>query len=129
MWFENAVGKEKIRFMFGGEFSLADVQLESICLHQMRNLQLQFLCKNIPKVFPDKWRGSGFNAISLVLSLGEIICLDIRGSRVGFLCTPEVRYISEKTVLCLGSDDLNLKCEANFLTIDGFTPYIDERWG
>lgn len=128
MWFENAIGKEQIKFMFNGEFSLVDVQLENIFLHEMTSLQLQFLCKNIPKSIPEKWRGKGFNSISLVFSVGEIISLDIRGNKVGFICTPEIRSFPGKTILCIESNNLKINCEARFLIIDGFTPGIDERW-
>jgi hypothetical protein len=128
MWFESAIGKEQVEFMFGGEFSLVDVQLENIFLHRMTSLRFQLICKNIPEIVPRKWKEKGFNVINLVFSMGEIHSLDIQGCKVGFICTPEIRSFPEKTILRIENDDLKLNCEARFLTIEGFTPGVDERW-
>lgn len=42
MWFENAMGNEKIKFMFNNEFSMDSIQLESFELHYHSTLQLHF---------------------------------------------------------------------------------------
>lgn len=128
MWFEHALGKDKIAFMFNNEFSLEEVQLESIFLHDVSTLRFQFLCKNIPKAIPKKWNEKGFNAISFVFSLGGIFSLDIKGEGVGFFCNPEIKTFEGKSIVHIVNEGLILHCESRFLTIEGFTPYIDERW-
>ena len=128
MWFENAMGNEKIKFMFNNEFSMDSIQLESFKLHYHFTLQLHFLCKLIPGVFPEKWKKEKFNAISLTLSLGDILSFEVKGNEVGFICSLDVITSKEKSSINIVNNDFHLQCESRFLTIEGITPYIDERW-
>ncbi|WP_084596244.1 Imm50 family immunity protein [Pseudomonas massiliensis] len=129
MWFKDAIGREKIDHMFAGNFPLEDVQLESLTFHGSKDLRLQFLCKNIPGVVPDKWRRQRYNAISLTFSMINIYSLNIQGGEIGFVCAPRLSTCSEKSVLNIENCNFKLDCESRFLVVEGFTPYIDERWG
>lgn len=128
MWFEYAIGNEKIRFMFDNEFSLDSIQLDSFRLHYYSTLQLHFLCKNMPDIYPEKWKKEKINAISLILNLGDILYLEVKGKEVGFICSPDIVTGKEKSSIKIINNDFHLQCESKFLTIESITPYIDERW-
>lgn len=128
MWYANAIGGEKINSIFGGDFSLVGLELENIIFHSQAILQVQFLCKNLPRVIPERWRKDEINAISLTFGMSDIFSLTIEGGAIGFICSPDVAIHPQKAVLSISGDGFKLHCEAKSLTIDGFTPYIDERW-
>lgn len=128
MWYTNAIGEEKINTIFGGEFPLVGVELENIIFRAPTILQAQFLCKNLPCVIPEKWRKDEINAISLAFSMSDIFSLTVEGGAIGFICSPDVSIYPQKAVLSISGDGFKLHCEAKSLTIDGFTPYFDERW-
>jgi len=128
MWFEHAIGKEKINFLFNNELSLVDVGLESFYFHSYSTLRFHFICKKIPSSYPEKWNKEGFNSLSLVFNLGEILSFESKGNKVGFICTPDLVTQKDKSSISIFNDDLIINCEAKFLTIEGITPYIDERW-
>lgn len=84
MWFQNALGKEKIQFMFNNELDVKLVELHGFSMECFSDLKFKFICKNIPKKYPEKWNKESFNAISLVITFENITQLDITGSRIGF---------------------------------------------
>ncbi|WP_129543896.1 MULTISPECIES: Imm50 family immunity protein [Serratia] len=128
MWFENAIGKEKIKFMFNNELNINDVEVDNFSLERFSDLKFRFYCKDIPKKYPEKWNEEGFNALSLVVTFGDVIKLDVTGSRVGFFCTPIISSLKEFSEITIKHHDLDFYCKAKFLTIESITPYIDERW-
>ncbi|MCE0826914.1 immunity 50 family protein [Buttiauxella sp. A2-C2_NF] len=128
MWFQHAIGKEKIQFMFDNELSVQHIEINSFCLERFSDLKFHFCCKNIPKKHPEKWDKERFNALSLVVTFGDIIEFDITGSRVGFFCSPIINSFKDYSEIKLKCNELSLYCRAKFLTIEGITPYIDERW-
>jgi len=128
MWFENAIGKEKIKFMFDNELCTQDIEIYNFSLERFSDLKFRFFLKNIPKKHPDKWSKEGFNAISMEITFGDVIQLDITGSRVGFSCSPEIISLKDCSEIKIEHESLSLYCKSKFLTIDAITPYIDERW-
>ncbi|WP_052145723.1 Imm50 family immunity protein [Xenorhabdus nematophila] len=84
--------------------------------------------KKIPATYPKKWDNNGFNAMNLVLSMSNINSFESKGSRVGFICSPKINSTHHDSSIEIINKDFYLLCNADFLTIDGITPYIDERW-
>ena len=128
MWFENAIGKEKIQFMFNNELNIENIEVDNFSLERFSDLKIRFYCKNIPKKHPEKWSKEGFNALSLVVTFGDVIQFDFTGSRVGLFCSPIIKSQKEHSEITIKHKDFDLYCKARFLTIEGVTPYIDERW-
>ncbi|WP_230477964.1 Imm50 family immunity protein [Dickeya solani] len=70
--------------MFDNELSIQRIEVNSFSLERFSDLKFHFFCNEIPRKFPVKWRGEGFNALSLVIVFGDVTQLNIVGSRVGF---------------------------------------------
>ncbi|WP_338803683.1 Imm50 family immunity protein [Xenorhabdus griffiniae] len=128
MWFKNAIRNEQIKYMFNNEFDISEVEFISYTFHRHSSLQLCFICKKIPSVYPEKWNKKGFNAMSLVLSMSNINSFESKGNKVNFICSPQISSTDSSTSIEIINEDFYLLCNADFLTIDGITPYIDERW-
>ncbi|AYA39742.1 hypothetical protein HZS38_03615 [Xenorhabdus nematophila] len=128
MWFSNAIKNEQIRHMFNNEFDIGELEFTSYIFHHYSSLQLCFICKKIPATYPKKWDNNGFNAMNLVLSMSNINSFESKGSRVGFICSPKINSTHHDSSIEIINKDFYLLCNADFLTIDGITPYIDERW-
>jgi hypothetical protein len=129
MWFKNAIGKEKIQFMFDNELHMQYVEIDSISLERFSDLKLKFLLKGMPLKHPEKWDKEEFNALNVEVTFGDLIQLNITGSRVGFFCSPVINSLSEYSEIKIEHKNLTLYCRAKFLTINSISPYIDERWG
>ncbi|WP_144815950.1 MULTISPECIES: Imm50 family immunity protein [Enterobacteriaceae] len=128
MWFDNALGKEKIEFMFGGELSLQSVEVSSFSFERFSDVTFQFYSRNIPSSYPEKWSKSKFNALSVVITFGGIIELDVKGNGIGFICSPEISSSESHSEIKICSNQLYINCKSKFLTIESITPYLDERW-
>lgn len=129
MWFQNALGKEKIQFMFNNELDIQLLEIQEFSMKDFSDLKLKFICKNVPKKHPEKWGKEGFNALSLVITFGDITQLNITGSKIGFFCSPTITSLPTYSEINIEHDDLRLYCKSKFLTVEGITPYLDERWG
>ncbi|WP_210449909.1 Imm50 family immunity protein [Pantoea ananatis] len=128
MWFKNAIGKEKIQFMFDNELNIQNIEISSFSLERFSDLKIHFFCKEIPKKHPEKWKKCGFNAFSLVINFGDVIHLNATGSRIGFSCSPEINSFENYSEIKIKNNELDFYCKSKFLTIESITPYIDERW-
>lgn len=128
MWFENAMYKEKIKHMFNDEFSIEHIEINTCLFYAHSSLRLGFYSKNIPSVFPAKWKKNEFNALSVTLELGDIIHFECKGTSLGFECTPTIKYIDNKVHVNISHDNFYLNCIAQFLTIRDINPYLDEKW-
>jgi len=91
MWFKNAIGKEKIQFIFGNELNIKNIEISSFSLERFSDLKIHFFCREIPKKHPEKWKKDGFNALSLVINFGDVIHLNATGSGIGFFRSPEIK--------------------------------------
>ena len=127
MWFENAIGKEKINFMFGNEFSLLDLELISFSFN-FSSLHLTFSCRNIPEKYPKKWDYDGFNSLLLSITLSDIVFFESKGVNVMFTSTPAIKTNKDYAIVEIESQNLYFHCKSRFLTINDIKPYIDDRW-
>ncbi|ANE76691.1 Imm50 family immunity protein [Dickeya solani] len=127
MWFEHALGKEKIQFMFGNEFSLLDLELISFSFN-VSSLYLSFSCRNIPEKYPKKWDGDGFNSLLLSITLSDVVYFESKGANVMFTSTPIIKTDKEFSILEINNPKLYFYCKSKFLTVNDIKPYIDDRW-
>lgn len=128
MWFQNALGKEKIQFMFNNELDMQSIELYSFSMERFSDLKFNFVCKNIPKKYPEKWNKDHFNALSLIITFGDIIQLDVTGTKICFYCSPIITSSLDCSEIKIEHEDLKLYCRSKFLTIEEINPYLDERW-
>ncbi|WP_323840658.1 Imm50 family immunity protein [Photorhabdus africana] len=128
MWFDNAIHKEKIKFMFNNELSIDDVEFENFIYHDFSILRIQLRGKKLPVTVPKKWSKNIYNSLSIILTLGNVSTLNVNGGKVGFECTPIIKSTREETTLTIENKDFYLHCVAGFMTIDDITPYLDQRW-
>jgi len=128
MWFENAIGKEKIQFMFKNELDIKSIEVDSFSLERFSDLKFIFFCKHVPKTHPEKWGKVKFNALKIEITFGDVIQMNVSGTRVGFICSPMIKSSNNYSEIKIQHDSLELYCKAKFLTIEGIYPYVDERW-
>ncbi|HFK5736863.1 TPA: Imm50 family immunity protein [Enterobacter sichuanensis] len=128
MWFDNAIGKEKINFMFDGELSMELVEFDGFTFERFSDISCRFFTRKIPSCYPKKWKESEFNALCIVLTFGDVVELDVKGMKVGFVCSPVIISTENYSKISITDEKLNLHCQSKFLTIEGITPYLDERW-
>ena len=127
MWYEYAVGKEKINFMFGGDFLLDDLELIAFSF-EISRLHLVFSSRKIPKKYPRKWDSDNFNSLIINITLSDIIYFESKGFNVMFTSTPTIEIKKEYSTIDINNPKLHLYCKSNYLTINEIKPYIDERW-
>lgn len=128
MWFSHALHKEKIIHMFGDVFEIKGIELSGFYFHSTSSIRFLFKIKGIPENHPKKWAGSNYNAMSLVLVFDGIKKFKANGCKINFTCSPEINSCIGVSSINISNDDFNISCESEFLTIEGITPYIDERW-
>ncbi|QXF34509.1 hypothetical protein CE143_16125 [Photorhabdus luminescens] len=128
MWFEHAMYKEKIHFMFNGELSINNVEFEDFLYHTGSILRIGIRSRNIPKNIPEKWKKREFNALVITLSFGNVTQFECKGGGVGFNCSPVISSKPEEITLLIENKDFHLQCVAGFMIIDDVSPYLDERW-
>lgn len=128
MWYKNAIGKEKIQFMFNNEFDFELFELYSISLEKNSELKCNLKCKGIPKTYPKKWDKLEFNALSLEITFNEIIQLNMSGTKIGFFCLPIMNSLIDYSEITIKHKEFQLYCKSKFLTIEDISPYIDIRW-
>lgn len=128
MWFKNAIGKEKIQFIFGNELHIKNIEISIFSLERFSDLKIHFFCKEILEKHPEKWKKDGFTALSLMINFGDVIHLNATGSGIGFFCSPEINSFENLSEIKIKNNELDFYCKSKFLTIESITPYIDERW-
>jgi hypothetical protein len=50
MWFDNAIGKEKINFMFDGELSMELVEFDGFTFERFSDISCRFFTRKIPSL-------------------------------------------------------------------------------
>jgi len=128
MWFQNALGKEKIQFMFNNELDIQVVEIHGFSMENFSDLKFNFICKKIPKKYPEKWNKDIFNALNFDITFENITQLDITGSRIGFFCSPIIKSSPNLAEIKVEHNSFKLYCSSDFLTIGEIVPYLDERW-
>lgn len=114
--------------MFGGVFEIKEIQLDSFYFHNTSSIRFLFKVKGIPENHPKKWDENNYNAMSLVLIFDGIKKFKANGCKLNFTCSPEINSSVGMASINIKNGDFNISCESEFLTIEGITPYIDERW-
>ncbi|MGP0870012.1 hypothetical protein [Serratia marcescens] len=61
-----------------------------------------------------KWNEEGFNVMSLVVTFGDVIQLNVTGTRVGFLCLPIINSLKESSEITMKHHGFYLYCKAIF---------------
>ncbi|WP_192903296.1 Imm50 family immunity protein [Photorhabdus khanii] len=128
MWFEKAMYKEKIKFMFNNELSIDDSILETFLYHTDSMLRISFHSDKLPKIFPEKWKKNEFNALKIILTFGGVKILEYQGGKIGIRCSPIIESEKEKIILSIKNNEFSIYCVANFMVIDDIIPYLDQRW-
>lgn len=128
MWFQNAIGKEKIQFMFNNDLEIQWVEVNGFSMERFSDLKFNFVLNKVPNKHPEKWSKEHFNALSLTIIFSDVIHFDISGSKVGFFCSPIITSSKDYAEIKIESNGLKLYCKSRFLTIDTIQPYLDERW-
>ncbi|AWK40303.1 hypothetical protein GPY51_24310 [Photorhabdus laumondii subsp. laumondii] len=128
MWFDHAIFKEKIKFMFNNELSMEHVGFEQFLYYDTSRLKIFFCSKNIPNVIPEKWRRKKFNCFMITLTCIDVSVLEINGGGVAFECTPIIESTKEKTEITIKNDGFYLHCSTRTMVIEDITPHWDVRW-
>lgn len=63
-----------------------------------------------------------------MLTFGDVVKFNVKGMKVGFICSPEIISTGDYSEISIKDEKLNFHCQSKFLTIEGVTPYLDERW-
>nr|WP_041474241.1 Imm50 family immunity protein [Erwinia sp. Ejp617] len=127
MWFNNAIGKEKIKFMFNNDLLLIGVEFDKFVYYDMSRLTVCFNTKKVPSSVPEKWKDKPFNSLSISLTFTEVIELKVNGAGVGFECDPMITSVNGITNLVVKNEGFNLLCTAKYMFIDDVVPYLDAR--
>lgn len=62
------------------------------------------------------------------MTFGDVVKFDVKGMKVGFVCSPVIISTENYSEISIKDEKLNFYCQSKFLTIEGATPYLDERW-
>ncbi|WP_424411695.1 Imm50 family immunity protein [Pasteurella sp. PK-2025] len=121
-WFEKAIGKEKIIYMFNGNIDVNEIYLHKILFYDY-TLTIFFHILNIPQEFPKKWNDNDFNAISMQLSFSDVNYFNVYGNslfnKIGKL---NISVDNNIVKMNFAGDDVNIICESDFYFIDNITP-------
>ncbi|MCE1975604.1 immunity 50 family protein [Enterobacter roggenkampii] len=104
------------------------VEFDGFTFERFSDISCRFFTRKIPSCYPKKWEESEFNTLCIVLTFGDVVELDVKGMKVGFVCSPEIISTENYSKISITDEKLNFHCQSNFLTIEGITPYLDERW-
>ncbi|MBP2195841.1 Imm50 family immunity protein [Pantoea cypripedii] len=128
MWFDNALHKEKVVHMLGGELCVDCAEFQGFYFNEISSLKVYLIVRGIPKIHPKKWDEKRSNAIALTLGFVGIKKFKSEGNRINFICSPKIDSTVGNAVIRIENENFNFFCEAEFLDIEGITPYNDERW-
>ncbi|MDX6040034.1 Imm50 family immunity protein [Scandinavium lactucae] len=128
MWFEHAIFKEKLKFMFNNELSIEHVELDTVLYYSISMLRVRLNSRVLPAITPEKWRGINYNSLSITLEFGNVKQFECKGGDIGFECCPIITPTKEKTTLQIMKGNFILYCEADFMTIKDIIPFIDTRF-
>jgi len=123
MWFDNAYGKEKIKFIFNDELSLDDSILELILYQNPCLLSIRFRVDKIPSSIPKKWQERKFDFIDINIDFHSVRKFECGGSRIGFRCIPNFKWNNDKPILSIQNENFSLYCSADSMFIGEITPF------
>lgn len=128
MWLKHALNKVKVDHMFGGVLDVEGAELAGFKFHDSSSVFFSFLIKGIPNNCPDKWKGQGYNAMSVALSFGGVKEFRSNLARVNFCCVPKINSSPGSASISIEEQDASIFCESECVSVEGVTPYIDIRW-
>ncbi len=128
MWFENALNKEKIVHMLGGELNIDCVEFIGFNFNEVSSLKITLVIKGLPHIYPKKWDEEYNNALILTLGLVGVKKLRIEGSQINFFCSPKINSTAEHSDISIKSETFDFYCESQIINIVAISPYCDERW-
>lgn len=105
MWFEHAIFKEKIKFMFNNELSIENVELDTVLYYSISMLRVRLNSRVLPAITPEKWEKVKFNSLSITLEFGNVSQFECKGGDIGFECCPIIQATKEKTILKITKDN------------------------
>lgn len=121
-WYDGAVSKEKIIYMFNGDFPLSDICIESIAIYE-KIVVCSFITNYIPSKYPEKWKLENFNAISFELSFSDLIDFSFNGDHL-FGNYGELIIQKKDDVIHINfkSSNIDLSFTANYMFINDIKP-------
>ncbi|WP_374046923.1 Imm50 family immunity protein [Pseudomonas sichuanensis] len=128
MWLKHSLNKVKVDHMFGGVLNMEGAELVGFKFHDSSSVYFSFLIKGIPDKCPDKWKGQGYNAMSVTLNFGGVKKFRSNLVRVNFCCTPKINSSPGSASISIEELDASICCESEYVSVEGVTPYIDIRW-
>ncbi|EKO3629267.1 Imm50 family immunity protein [Vibrio metschnikovii] len=129
MWFEFATNRKMIDSMFPQGIELGKPELCSILVTE-KQVQLSLNCNKIPESYPKKWIHSSFNALRVVIELGDVQNLNYNGGQLGWVKSfdflRQQKDLDQK--IQMSNSTFELYCTYKYLTIKNIQPYDDIRW-
>ncbi|WP_286089031.1 Imm50 family immunity protein [Pseudomonas sp. MWU13-3659] len=128
MWLKYAVNKAKVDHMFGGVLGVEGAELVGFKFHDVSSVYFSFLIRGVPDKCPEKWKGHGYNAMSVTLNFGGVKEFRSNLTKVNFCCVPIINSSPGSASISIEAPDASIFCESEYVSVDGVTPYIDIRW-
>ena len=129
MFFEFATNRKMVDSMFPQGIELGKPELCSILVTE-KQVQLSLNSNEIPELYPKKWMNSSFNALRVVIELGDVQNLNYNGGQLGWVESLDFlrqeKNLDQKIQMSNGT--FELCCTYKYLTIKNIQPYDDVRW-
>lgn len=126
MWFDNAIGCEKIKFMFNNELSINSVQVIDLIIEGNCNVIFKLKCLDMPDFIPKKWKEKQASAIYLVLKFTDVSNLSIHGLLPGLTLTPSIVSGTQVSEIFIDTGQARLHCTSRWLFIEDLSPYFGD---
>ncbi len=129
MWYEFATNRKMIDSMFPLGFEITKPELSSVTIVG-NDIKLSMNCNEIPDSYPKKWKDRKFNAMHIVVELGDVINFKYDGGQLGWFDNFEFSGsgMSSDKNISITTDTFDLECFYKYLTIRSIEPYEDTRW-
>ena len=95
-----------------------------------KQVQLSLNSNEIPELYPKKWMNSSFNALRVVIELGDVQNLNYNGGQLGWVESLDFLWQQKKLdqKIQMSNGTFELCCTYKYLTIKNIQPYDDVRW-
>ena len=128
MWTNLITNKKMVESIFPEGFDLGLPELVNISI-DTNDVRVSFNVREIPETYPKKWNKDSFNAIRLLLELGDITEFLSSGSGFGWLESLNITSTNDDQVLIdMAVDNFKFRLASKFLTVRSIQPYDDIRW-
>ncbi|MET2898291.1 Imm50 family immunity protein [Vibrio rotiferianus] len=129
MFFEFATNRKMVDSMFPQGIELGKPELCSILVTE-KQVQLSLNSNEVPELYPKKWMNSSFNALRVVIELGDVQNLNYNGGQLGWVESLDFLWQQKKLdqKIQMSNGTFELCCTYKYLTIKNIQPYDDVRW-